>query len=323
MPRALITGITGFVGPYLAHGLRTRGIECVGIGRAPASRLHPLSLSPFRLRDLDIRDRPAVRWLIREEQPDLVFHLAAVTHVPASLADPELAFDVNVGGTLNLFESLRQSAPAARVLFVSTGNLYGAIESGTQGFSEDSPLHLASPYAASKQMGEQLAHTWVDDFAMNIVVARPFNHTGPGQDTSFACPAFARAIAEGVVRNQSVHMKTGLLQPRRDITDVRDVVNAYLLLAERGLTGETYNVCSGSSVSMEEVIATLSRLAGVSVTTELDPARVRQREIMHSGGNSSRLRALGWTPRISLASTLQDLLNFWIEHLHNANHAPA
>ncbi len=313
MPRALITGIAGFAGPWLAAHLLGRGIECVGLSHGSANPSHPISLRGLRIHDVDIRDRAGLRQLLRAENPDFVYHLAAVSHVPTSRANPELTFDANVGGTFNLLENLRQLGSASRVVFVSSGNLYGQTESGEDGFTEDSPLEATSPYATSKLIGEQLALSYVRDFGLPIMIARPFNHTGPGQAPSFVCPEFARAIAAGAVGNCAVHLRTGLLEIRRDISDVRDVVRAYALLAERGRPGGIWNVCSGSTVSMADILRILAELAHVQVTTEPDPARVRPREILRSGGNRSKIsRDLGWTPEIPLTRTLQDLLDYWI-----------
>lgn len=314
MPRALITGITGFVGPWLAAQLQSRGFECAGIGRDSTEAGHPVSLGDVRLHRIDIRDRAAVRKALAAESPELIFHLAAISHVPTAAKHPELAFDVNAGGTFNLLESVRETGLRARIVFVSTGHLYGNIDSGEFGFSEDSPVHVATFYGTTKLAGEQLAQAYVRDYGLEIVIARPFNHTGPGQPPAFACPEFARAIAAGVVHRRPVHMKTGRLEPLRDLSDVRDVVRAYAMLAESGAPGEIYNVCSGSMISMAEVIRILADLGGVEVTTELDPAKTRAGEILRSGGNCAKIRRdLGWSPEIPLVTTLRDLLEASIQ----------
>jgi GDP-4-dehydro-6-deoxy-D-mannose reductase len=324
LPRALITGITGFVGPWLAAHLRSQGFECVGLAREPASPGHPVSLANVRIHGIDIRDRAAVREAVAAEAPHSIFHLAAISHVPTAAKNPELAFDVNVGGTFNLFESVRELGLPARIVVVSTGHLYGNIDSGEFGFSEESPVHAESFYGTTKLAGEQLAQAYVRDFGLQIVLARPFNHTGPGQPPTFACPEFARAIASGVVHGGPVHMMTGPLEPLRDLSDVRDVVRAYAMLAERGAAGEIYNVSSGSMISMAEVVRTLADLGGVEVTTELDPAKIRAREIMRSGGNCAKIRReLGWSPQIPLAATLRDLLDDSIQRERAAGNPAA
>jgi GDP-4-dehydro-6-deoxy-D-mannose reductase len=311
LKRALVTGISGFVGPYLAAYLQERHVACAGLSHGPLPSAHPVHPKDLHVYDVDIRDRKLVRSALEAERPDYVFHLAAITRVPSSRTNPELVFDVNVTGTFNLFESLRQLSCPARVVFVSSGSVYGNVDSGDSGFSEESPVHVTSPYVSSKIIGEQLVHSYVGDFGLDIVIARPFNHTGPGQAPSFVASEFARDIAEGKVRGERIQLETGHLEPRRDLSDVRDVVRAYALLAECGVAGEVYNVCSGSMVSMGEVLHILETLARVSVTTRLNPAKLRDREIMRSGGSYSKIHALGWEPKIALTDTLRDLLNYW------------
>jgi GDP-4-dehydro-6-deoxy-D-mannose reductase len=289
-------------------------MDCVGIGTGASAVSSPVSLAGVRTIDIDIRNRPQLQSLLAAELPDYVFHLAAISHIPTSRAQPELAFEVNVNGTFNLLESLRLLARPVRVVFVSTGNLYGNVDSGETGFSEESPVHPTSPYAATKLIGELLAKSYVGDFGLDVMIARPFNHTGPGQAPSFACPEFARAIAAGVVHHRPVHIRTGRLKPKRDISDVRDVVRAYALLAERGRPGEIYNVCTGSIVSMQGILDQLAALGHVDVTTEPDPAKIRPREIDRLGGDCSKIRGeLGWAPQIPLSQTLEDLLHYWIQ----------
>ena len=315
MARAIITGMKGFVGPYLAAHLREKGIEPVGISRGELLVPHPLSLDGIRIHDVDVRDRESIKKIIADESPEFLFHLAAISHVPTSRANPELTYDVNVGGTLNILEAIRLMDRRPRVLFVSTGNLYGDQDSGESGFNESSPLHTVNPYATSKLIGEELARSYANEYGMEVVIARPFNHTGPGQAPSFVCSEFARAVAENIVRGVPAHIYTGALEPRRDFTDVRDIVRAYLLLAQKGRAGEIYNVSSGRLIAMHEIIHMLAKVASWKVTTEQDPARMRAREIMRLGGDSSRIRnEIGWKPEIPLETTLRDLLDYWIGH---------
>jgi GDP-4-dehydro-6-deoxy-D-mannose reductase len=318
VPSALITGICGFAGRYLAETLHAQNIECAGINRTSTGHGFPPFPPLVRVHHADLRDRAAVKDILAGEAPNYVFHLAAVTHVALSLADPALAFDVNVNGTLNLLEGLRQTKPDARVLLVSSGNLYGTLDTTETAFTEESPLQATSPYATSKIMAEQLARSYVEDLGLQVVIARPFNHTGPGQTTDFACPNFARSIAAALVAGHPASLVTGALEPERDLSDVRDVVRAYFLLAQHGVPGRVYNVCSGNSISMAQVIRTLADLAHIPVSTRIDPAKLRKREVMRLVGDCSRLRQeLGWAPEHSLASTLQDLLNYWVEELRN------
>ncbi len=314
MPRAFITGVSGFAGPYLAACLRHRGFDVAGLSSGAKKREHPISLQGVRVHKLDIRDRVGLRTVLDAEKPDFVFHLAALSHVPTSLDHPDATFDVNVTGTLNLLEAVRLINKIARVVFVSSGNVYGHVDSGETGFTEISPVCSTSPYACSKIMGEQLVRSYVEDFGLQIVIARPFNHTGAGQSASFAVSGFALQIAAGVLKGGPVHLQTGRLDPRRDISDVRDVVRAYALLGERGIPGQIYNVCSGTMRQMSEVVATLADLARIPVTAELDPSTIREREIMRSGGDFAKIRdELGWAPTIPFRTTAKELLEYWVE----------
>jgi GDP-4-dehydro-6-deoxy-D-mannose reductase len=315
MTRAIITGITGFVGPYLARELHSRGIECVGITQGSPPYPHPVSLQDIRIHEVDIRNRSDVYNVLASENPDLLVHLAAVSHVPTSVSNPELTFDVNVGGTFNILEGLRRLGRKTRVLFISTGNLYGPVDSGESGFTESSPAQCTSPYATSKLVGEELARSYVHDFGMEVVIARPFNHTGPGQAPSFVCSEFARAVSAGMINGNDVVLHTGSLSPRRDFTDVRDIVRAYALLLEQGVSGEIYNVCSGRMIRIGDILSRLGTLANIDVRAELASAKVRQREIDRLGGDCSKLHArTGWKPEIPIEMTLRDLLSYWVQH---------
>jgi GDP-4-dehydro-6-deoxy-D-mannose reductase len=320
MRRAIITGLKGFVGPYLAAELRSNAIEPVGVSLGDWQVPHPVATEGLRIHEVDIRDREALRKIIADEQPELIFHLAAISHVPTSRANPALTYDVNVGGTLNVLEAVRLADRRPRVLIVSTGNLYGDHDSGEAGFNETSPVQAKSPYAASKLIGEELALSYAEEYEVEAVIARPFNHTGPGQAASFVSSEFARGVAECLVQGKPLHIKTGALEPRRDLSDVRDVVRGYVLLAEKGRPGEIYNVSSGRLTAMGDLIRLLSQLAHQEVTTERDPGRTRVREIMRLGGDSSKLRAeLGWKPQIPLETTMRDLLDYWVEHYRKSS----
>lgn len=322
MPRALITGISGFVGRYLAEYLRTQNFKCIGVAHAPPGHGFPALPPSVRIHQADVRDRAALNDILARETPDYVFHLAAVTHVAASQAHPDLAFDTNVGGTFNVLEGLRRTGSATRVLLVSSGNLYGTLESTQTGLTENCPVYATSPYSTSKIIAEQLARSYVQDFGLEVVIARPFNHTGPGQTTDFACPDFARSIAAAIVERRPAILTTGALEPERDICDVRDVVRAYFLLARDGVPGRIYNVCSGTTISMAQVIRILADLGHISVSTRTDPSRLRKREVMRLWGDCSRLRdEIGWIPEYPLSTTLKDLLDFWVDQLRRAGQA--
>jgi GDP-4-dehydro-6-deoxy-D-mannose reductase len=215
-----------------------------------------------------------------------------------------------------LFEAVRQFDKPVRILHVSSGNVYGNRDSGELGFREDETPQPVSPYAASKLMAEIAARSFVNDLGMEIVIARPFNHTGPGQALGFVCPDFARSIAEGLSRGENpVLLKTGALEPRRDFSDVRDVVEAYKLLLLKGSAGETYNVSSGALVSISGIVELFQGASGVAIQTKTDPARLRGHEVARIGGDPGKItRELGWKPVIPLRQTLAELLEYWKAH---------
>lgn len=256
----------------------------------------------------DVTDAAAVRAAVCEARPDVVYHLAGLAHVGSSWDEPEEYFRVNAAGTLALLEAARRSRPAPRVLLVSSAEVYGTVKPEEMPLGEDRPLRPVSPYAASKAAAELVGIQAHLGHGLPVIVARPFNHAGPGQNPSFLVPAIARRVLEA--RQAGTHLlRVGNLSPRRDVTDVRDVVRAYRLLAERGEAGEVYNVCSGRDVAVEDVVRRLIDLAGADVRLEVAPELVRPVDVPELRGDPSRLRAAtGWEPRIPLDDTLRAAL---------------
>jgi GDP-4-dehydro-6-deoxy-D-mannose reductase len=246
----------------------------------------------------DLRDADATRSAIAEARPDVVYHLAAQARVGASLRDPAGTLRDNIGMALHVLEAVRAAAPQATVLLVSSGEVYGAPDALP--VDETAPLRPRSPYAVSKAAVDLLGGQYADAHGLRVLRARSFNHAGPGQDPAHAVSSFARQVARGATR-----IATGNPDTRRDYTDVRDVVRAYRLLAERAAPG-AYNVCSGRSVSTAALVRALG--AEPAVDTEL----LRPNEVMDVRGSYAKLRAAtGWEPEIPLARTLRDALESW------------
>jgi GDP-4-dehydro-6-deoxy-D-mannose reductase len=304
----LITGASGFVGPWLLTELAAAGAgPLVALGKAPANTATPLPSVTWR--PGDVRDAAALDAMVAAVRPAQVYHLAAQSSVAGSLADPVGTFDVNATGTLRLLDALRRHAPRARVLLVSTAEVYGR-RGGL--LAEDAPLAPANPYAASKAAAEQVAHGFAASYGLEIVIARPFNHTGPGQSERFAPGAFAKQLAQIEVGRQPGVMRVGDLSARRDFLDVRDVVRAYVALMARGKTGLAYNVASGTAIPMQAILDGLLAHAKVGVDVAPDPALMRPAEIPELCGDATRLRAAtDWAPAWPLASSLADLLDSW------------
>jgi GDP-4-dehydro-6-deoxy-D-mannose reductase len=260
---------------------------------------------------LDLRDGEAVTEAVRSVSPGVVYHLAALSSVGRSWEAPAETLNDNVGTAVNLLEALRLAAPDARVLWVSSCEVYGNPE--VLPTPEDAALHPANPYAVSKASGELLADVYAKSYGLDIVRARPFSHSGPGQRSIFIQSSLARQAAEGRRAGVSrLRVVTGNGATRRDFTDVRDVVRAYRLLAERAPAG-VYNVSSGVSVSAAEQVALLAELiAPIEVEHVVDSARVRANEVTELRGDHARLTAAtGWQPEIPLRQTMADAIAWW------------
>ncbi len=293
--RAFVTGGSGFVGPWLCQHLTDSGDEVV---------LADLSV--------DVTDGPALRKAVGDARPEVVYHLAAQSSVSASWDAPAATFSVNALGTVHLLSAVQACSPEARVLLVSSVEVYGVVRQVDLPITEAFPFRPVTPYAASKAAAEMAGVQAHLGLGLDVVRARPFNHTGPGQTAQFFVPSMARQIVEAA-RTGATELRTGDLTVRRDILDVRDVVRAYRLLAERGAPGEAYNICSGRSVTLEHVLCRLLALAGSDMVVTTDPSRLRPVDLPDLRGDPSHLRdATGWEPRYALDETLADVLAYWL-----------
>ena len=283
--RVLVTGPLGFAGSRLLEQLGDRAV--------PAED--------------DVTDADALAEAVRAATPSAIVHLAAISSVAAASEDPESAWRVNTLGTVNLLEAARSHAPDARVLLVSTGEVYGRAEQVPT--TEDAPVAPRSEYAASKAAAE-VAAGFASRSGLEVVVARAFQHEGPGRDERFAVGSWAAQIA----RAEEVGGGTvlvGDLSSRRAIADVRDVCRAYELLLDPSVPAETYNLSASRAVEMGEVLDLLVGMARCPIEVERDPARSRPSDLPVVSGDSSRLRAAtGWEPTIPLEQTLADALDF-------------
>ena len=292
--RALVTGANGFVGLHLVAHLAACGDEVIES-------------------DTDILDREAIVATITEAQPDVVYHLAAQADVGGSWDFPVETLRVNVEGTLNVCDASRL-AGAQRVLGITSADVYGHVaqkDSLGGPLDETTPLRPVSPYAASKAASETICMQARLGHGLNVILARSFNHLGPGQSDRFVASAIASRIAANE-RSGATTVSVGNLEARRDFTDVRDVVRAYRLLIEQGTPGEAYHVCSGQARAIREIAEQLVGLAAFPMTLELDPDLLRPVDLKVLCGDNTKIRtATGWAPRIPIETTLQDLLEFW------------
>ncbi|HET7603743.1 MAG TPA: GDP-mannose 4,6-dehydratase [Gemmatimonadales bacterium] len=311
--RILVTGADGFVGRYLLRHLLRSGHELTGAVRpgSDAARgwLSDAEYTAVRWVNLELEDQASVRQQF-DVPVDAVVHLAAVASGSEAREDPGRAWVVNAAGTARLLETAAMARDAGTadplMLVISSAEVYGPGEGRR---TEDAPLLPVSPYAASKAGAELSAAEVGRRTGLRIVVARPFQHTGPGQTGRYVVPAFARRLRDAK-KNGARQVPVGNLAPVRDISDVRDVVAAYAALLERGAPGQTYNVCRGDGVSLEVLFRKLSMLIGVTAEPVADPTLVRPADIPHLVGDNTRLRATtGWSPSISLDQTLKDVID--------------
>ncbi len=267
------------------------------------------------LHHVDLRDADGVMAVMSEVAPQVIYHLAALSSVGRSWEEPAVTMRDNTATAVNVLEAMRRHAPGARLVWVSSCEVYGP--SAELPISERAPVQPANPYAVSKTAGDLLAGVYADAHGLEIVRARPFSHTGPGQQPSFIVSSLARqAAAARLAGETKLRIVTGNPDTRRDFTDVRDVARAYRLLAECGRC-EIYNVASGRSISAAEHVALIAELiAPIEVEHVIDPARVRAHEVMDLCGANDRILAdTGWRPEIPFRQTMLDTLEWWESEL--------
>jgi GDP-4-dehydro-6-deoxy-D-mannose reductase len=290
--KALVTGSAGFVGQHLRAHLEAMGDTVVGVDRADGP---------------DLLDGAALDRTLAEVEPDVVYHLGGWSDVGASGDHPLEAFEANAVGTLNLLQACTAHG-APRVLAVSSADVYGRVRADELPIREDAPFRPVTPYAASKIAADQVALQMWLGYGLEVLRIRAFNHLGPGQTTRFVAPAIAERIARNEADGTDV-VPVGNLTPRRDITDVRDVVRAYRLLMLHGAPGEAYNVCSGRDLSIAELAEHLVAMATRPMHLAADPELQRPVETPVLRGDPTKVHEVtGWEPEIALDATLSDVL---------------
>lgn len=298
--RALVTGSSGFVGSALTDCLISNGWDISGFDQRESRKIQQTQIG-------NILDQAALSEAIRTSQPEVIFHLAGA--IKAKIAKDY--FITNVLGTLALFEALVETGYKPRVIIASTSGVYGP-GIGQRPISEHFPLHPMTDYAASKAAQEMVARRFFLAYNIPVIITRTFNLIGPGQSPELAASAFARQIALDENRAQPEPIRTGNLSAKRDFVDVRDAVRAYELLAQKGIPGTAYNVCSGQAVSIRYCLDLLLGMASKPLTAELDTIRMQENDVPIQVGSARLIqRTFGWQPKIELRQSLLDLLNDW------------
>jgi len=305
--KALITGAAGFVGKHLVNELTSSGWDVCGT-RLPTETAD-LDIPVY---GLDILDSAAVKGLLIKINPDCVFHLAAQSSVPVSWKQPALTVDVNIKGTVNLLEAVRDIEKPPRTLLIGSGDEYGFVLPEDLPINEDTPLRPGNVYAGTKIAQGILGRIYSKAYGLEIIIARAFNHIGPGQTDAFVVPAFCKQIAEIEKNGSKGEISVGNLDAKRDFTDVRDIVKAYRLLADKGETGEIYNIGSGVSVKIADILDMILKLSDAEIVTRQDKNRMRPSDTPEIRADISKLSKLTeWKPEIKLTETLNDILDEW------------
>lgn len=306
MVRVLVTGAGGFVGKHLSRAFAARGDEVHGFGLGPRPDTPVVAWQAGDVLDVD-----AVATAVAGARPDAVVHLAGQSSAAVSFERPVETYRANAMGTWSLLDAVRRHAPAARILVVGSGEVYGPQPEGSR-VAEDAPFHPVSPYALSKAAADAVSASFALRHGLALIRTRSFGHTGPGQAPTFVIPSFARQIARIEAGKDEAVLHVGNLNVTRDITDVRDVVAAYISLLERGQPGKAYNVCRGEGLSLSSLVSELCALSRRKVRVEVDSARLRPSDLPWLVGDPGMVqREMGWTPVTPLATTLEDVLESW------------
>lgn len=301
--KALITGSAGFIGAHLASELEANGYEVIRCD---------LRAAPDTVA-MNILDPDMVLRVLEEHKPDLLINMAGQANVGLSWKKPQLTVQLNTVGLINILEAAKTANPGMRILAIGSSDEYGSLEERGENVTEEIPIKPITPYAISKQAQEEFAQLYVRAYHMDICMIRLFNLGGPGQAKGYLISDFASGVAD-VEAGRKEYLSVGNLSSARDFTHVQDACRAVRLVAEKGHTGEVYNISSGVTHTAQEVLDKLVGMAGVPIEVRQDPARMRPSDTPVVCGNHDKLTAhTGWVPEKTLDETLSDSLSYWRE----------
>lgn len=308
--KILVTGGAGFAGSHLIEELIQQGFPDIYSTSFSTPNKASLILSQDRYIQVDLTDIEATATLIQELQPDWIFHLASFAYVGKSFEKAEELFSNNIQLQLSLLEAVRLHSPQSRVLTIGSAEEYGIVPDGLGPIDESFPLNPVNPYAVSKVTQDLLANSYFLSYGLNIVRARPFNHIGIRQTGDFAIPAFAKQIV-AIERKEQQELKVGNLTGIRDFTAVKDMVRAYIVLMQKGIQGEVYNIGTGKGTKMSDVVEILTSLSIETIEVKEDLSRMRPLDVSVLIADNEKIRALGWEPREDLKETLAQVIEYW------------
>lgn len=315
MKKALIIGAGGFVGGYLAECLQDEFDMEVHATKLPATQTQEdLSFLGERVYELDILNKSDIVELLYAVRPDYIFHLAAQSSVSVAWKNPTLTIDVNIKGSVNVMDAVRELYYKPRVLLVGSGEEYGHILEGETPISEDTKLRPGNIYAATKVCQNMIGSIYSRAYDMELMLIRAFNHVGPKQSPIFVMSDFCKQVADIEKGKKEPVMYVGNLAAKRDFTDVRDVVRAYGLLALKGRAGETYNVGSGNAIEIRKMLDMIIGMSTKNIEVRVDPNKIRPVDVPVIEADISKIKSeTGWEPRIPLGQTIKEILDYWRE----------
>ena len=304
--KALITGVDGFVGKYLSEYLLKQDYEVYGTTISENYKNNKINVEKMNLLDTE-----QINKVINDVKPDKIFHLAGQSAVGLSWEKPVLTVNINVNGTLNLLEAVRNYSKDSKILIIGSSDQYGPIKPEECPIKENKIQNPQSPYGVSKKAQEEMCKLYVNAYNMNIVMVRAFNHIGAGQSKNFVVADFASKIVK-IEKGAIPVLKVGNLDTLRDFTDVRDIVRGYVMLLENGKIGESYNIGSGNVIKVKDILKKLISLSYKEIKVEIDKEKFRPVDVPIVQCDNSKIKEdTGWKPEISIDETLKDVLEYW------------